>query len=515
MEGLMQKALYRAIVWCLILSVIILSCVRASAEEAQTASAPESRNIINGKENLKAENIEEAIEDFKLAREEAPGSAVAAYFLGIAYKKALAYDDALKNLSDAVTLVPAVSEAVLELAEVHYQLGDYDKAMENLRLAEGLGVKPAETAFIKGLIFLKQGRNREARGSFRRAKSLDATLTQNADYQIAMASLRDGNLDEAKEIFREIIVRDPNADIAQFAKQYMDVVASKLKADRLLKITVDLQYQYDDNVLLKPGDSTVAADITNEGDWASVEILRTEYAPKIGNRAALKAQYSFYNISHRNLASHDVMSHTFSLVPGYNSEIGSFSAIMSYNYTMVDDFKYIQTYSVTPTYQFSTGRGHFASVFVKAQKKEYIRPAFIPEEDRDSDEWGAGASWYYLLAENSGFFNISYAFNHEDTQGTNWQYNGHKLGAGLSYPVTASVRFNLGGEAYLQDFEDKNTVFNKVRKDKTYTGSSTLSYAVTDDIDAQLQYNFVRGDSNVTVYDYQKNVYSAGIEARF
>ncbi|MBI5886215.1 MAG: tetratricopeptide repeat protein [Deltaproteobacteria bacterium] len=471
----MQKALYRAIVWCLILSVIILSCVRASAEEAQTASAPESRNIINGKENLKAENIEEAIEDFKLAREEAPGSAVAAYFLGIAYKKALAYDDALKNLSDAVTLVPAVSEAVLELAEVHYQLGDYDKAMENLRLAEGLGVKPAETAFIKGLIFLKQGRNREARGSFRRAKSLDATLTQNADYQIAMASLRDGNLDEAKEIFREIIVRDPNADIAQFAKQYMDVVASKLKADRLLKITVDLQYQYDDNVLL----------------------------------------YSFYNISHRNLASHDVMSHTFSLVPGYNSEIGSFSAIMSYNYTMVDDFKYIQTYSVTPTYQFSTGRGHFASVFVKAQKKEYIRPAFIPEEDRDSDEWGAGASWYYLLAENSGFFNISYAFNHEDTQGTNWQYNGHKLGAGLSYPVTASVRFNLGGEAYLQDFEDKNTVFNKVRKDKTYTGSSTLSYAVTDDIDAQLQYNFVRGDSNVTVYDYQKNVYSAGIEARF
>jgi len=511
----MQKALYRGIAWCLILSVILLSSVRASADEADSSPAPESRNIINGKENLKAENIEEAIEDFKLAREEAPGSALAAYLLGIAYKKAMAYEDALKNLSDAVTLTPAVSEAVVELAEVYYQLGNDDKAMENIRLAEKLGVKPAEAAFVKGLIFLRQGRNREARGSFTRAKSLDENLTQSADYQTAVANLRDGNLDEAKEIFKEIVVRDPNADIAQFARQYMDAVTSKLKAERVLKVTVDLQYQYDDNVLLKPGDSTVAAEITNEGDWAAVEIVRAEYAPKLRGQAVFKAQYSLYNISHRKFATHDVMSHTVSLVPGYNSEIGSFSAIMSYNYTMVDDFKYLQTYGITPTYQFSTGRGHFASVFVKAQKKEYIRPAFIHEEDRDSDEWGAGASWYYLLAENSGFFNISYAFNHEDTHGTNWQYMGHKLGAGLSYPVTASVRFNLGGEAYQQDFEDKNTVFNKVRKDKTYTGSSTLSYAVTDDIDAQIQYNYVRGDSNVTVYDYSKNVYSAGIEARF
>lgn len=209
------------------------------------------------------------------------------------------------------------------------------------------------------------------------------------------------------------------------------------------------------------------------------------------------------------------MSHTVTLAPGYNMAKGSLSAVMNYNYTTVDDYKYLQTYSLAPTYQFLSGRAQFASVFLKMQKKEYIKPAITHAEDRDSDEWGAGASWYYLLAENKGFFNLSYLFNHEDTHGANTQYMGNKLGAGLVYPITSVVKLNLAGEVYHQDFEEINTAFNIVRHDKTYTVSSTLSYAVTEDIEARFQYVYMRGESNIAVYDYAKNVYSAGLTASF
>lgn len=533
-----MSGLHRACLSCvLILSIIYLSDINASAEpsvatESQTidpatrqASSLSSQsiatktavsdNIARGTLNLKEENFEEALVDFKLAREQDPKSSMAAYFLGITYKKMMEFENARVNLTDAVTLNPAVAEAVIELADVYYQLGNDDMALKNALLSEARGTQPANTAFIKGMILLRKGKNREAIDSFKKAKSIDAKLTINADYQIGLANLKEGRLDEAKDVFNEIVLRDPNADIAQFAMQYMDSIAAKQKSERELKFNADIQYQYDDNVILKPGDSYVAANISNEADSATVTMLRAEYAPKLSGRAVLKTQYSFYSIAHWKLASHDVMSHNVSLAPGYNMDSGSFSAIMNYNYTMVDDFKYLQTYSLTPTYQFLSGRGQFANVFVKMQKKEYIKPALSHDEDRDSDEWGAGASWYYLLAQNKGFFNLSYAFNHEDTHGTNTQYMGHKFDVGLLYPIASVININLAGEAYHQDFEETNKAFSIVRHDKTYTISSTLSYAVTADVEARIQYIYTRGDSNIAVYDYTKNVYSAGLSASF
>lgn len=533
----MSRLLHLCLSSGLLLCVVVLSPFKALADPPVLSQTPISEtnttepiapepaspepapavvtNLMRGTLNLKEENLEEALEDFKAARQEAPDSSTAAYFLGITYKKMMDFDAARKNLSDAVTLSPAVAEANVELAEVYYQLGDDDKAMEYLLLAEASGAKSASIAYVKGMVLLRKGKNGEAIDSFKKAKSIDPKLTQSADYQIGLASLKDGRLDEAKEVFKEIILRDPNADIAQFARQYIDSISARLKAEREFKVTADLLYQYDDNVLLKPGDTSVAADITNEADSATVVILRAEYAPKLPGRAVLKTQYSLYSITHWELASHDVMSHTVTIAPGYNADFGSLSALMSYNYTTVDDFKYLQTYSLTPTFQFPTGRGHFASLFLKAQKKEYIKPAFARDEDRDSDEWGAGASWYYLLAQNKGLFNLSYAFNHEDTHGTNVQYIGNKLDAGLTYPVTSAATFNFGCGAFHQDFEDPHTAFKIVRKDKIYTVNSSLSYAITEDVDARIQYAYMRGESNLAVYDYTKNVYSAGIEARF
>lgn len=479
------------------------------------APKPGAQSIAQGMADLKEENLEEALDDFKRARAEAPDSSVAAYFLGVAFKRVQDYGEAQKNLSDAITLTPAVKEAVIELADVYYQLGDDEKAMEKILLIEREGMQSAQSDFIKGLTLLRMGKNRDAIDAFTKAKSADASYIQSANYQIAVASVREGKLGDAKEIFKEIIVRDPNADMAEFAKQYIDAITSREKAERELKLTADVQYQYDDNVLLKPGDSSAAADVTNEGDSSTVTMLRAEYAPRLSGPIGVKGQYSFYGNFHWKLASHDVTSHTLSLAPNYSMKTGTISAVMSYNYTMVDDYKYLQTYSLTPTYQFSVTRGQFATVFVKLQKKEQIRPALTHDEDRDSDEWAAGASWFMLLAENKGFFNLSYAYNHEDTDGVNWEYAGNKFGTALMYPLTDSIKVNLGGEAYLQDFEYKHTVFGKYRRDKTYTASSMLTYAVTTDIDAQAQYVHTRGDSNIAVYDYNKSVVSVGIEARY
>jgi len=82
-----------------------------------------------GIEQYRQENYEEAIEILtKVWGEQEPQSPVAAFFLGMAYKQVMDYPQASVHLEAAVTLTPRVKEALLELADVMYQLGKLEEA---------------------------------------------------------------------------------------------------------------------------------------------------------------------------------------------------------------------------------------------------------------------------------------------------------------------------------------------------------------------------------------------------
>lgn len=482
---------------------------------SQTLAEARSDYLNQGISNLKEENYEEAVENFKMARMEDPNSSVSAYFLGIAYKKIENKEEALANLKDAVALKPAVKEAVIELADVLYQLGNMSEALKEVAVAEKEEITPAQTAFLKGLVLLKLGRNIDAVESFKKAKSFDEKLTMAANYQIAMADMQEGRLDEAKEIFKEVVIRDPNADLAQFANQYIDMITKRLKEERPFRAAVGIQYQYDDNVLLKPGDSSVAAGITNEADSAAIASLRAEYVPKLKGPYGIKAQYSLYLSKHENLTTHDIQSHTVAIVPTYNFKSSSIGLLTSYNYTFVEDDGYLKTYALSPTYTFTLTESQFTQAFLRYQRRDYLKQAIDADENRDGNDYGVGASWFYLIAEKKGFLNARYELNREDTEGRNWEYVGNKFGLGFLYPLTDKLALNLGGEGYWQNYERTHTAFNKKREDSTYTFDTMLSYNIYDDIDIQVQYAYIRGKSNIAVYDYDKNVVTVGVEKKF
>lgn len=491
--------------------ILFIVSMQPACVLAQSNTHQETADIITGSDYLKEGSYEEAVEEFKKARAEDPASAVAAYYLGIACKKMQDYSNAKTNLKDAVTLRPAVKEAVVELADVQYQLGEINDALDTLETAEQSGIWSAQSAFIKGLVLSRLGRGKDAIGSFKAAKEMDKSFAQSSDYQIALINLQTGELTEAKAIFKEIIIRDPNSDLAQFAKQYIDAITKRIKEERQFRLAVDLQYQHDNNVLLKPGDASVAADITGEADASGTASLRAEYVPKLKMPLSFKTQYSFYINDHYDLKRYDVQSHTLAIVPGYNFSYGQISLLTNYNYTLVDDDRYLRTYLLSPTYSFALNKNQFMQVTLKYQGKQYRNPPINSNENRNGKDYAGGISWFYLFFEGKGFFNIRYDLNKEDTSGQNWRYSGNKIGTGLLYPITKKLTLNINGEAYLQNFEHTHTVFNEKREDATYTGVSMLSYKIFENTDIELQYVYVRGVSNISVYDYDKTIISGGI----
>ncbi|MDD5310267.1 MAG: tetratricopeptide repeat protein, partial [Candidatus Omnitrophica bacterium] len=306
----------------------------------------------------KQENYDEAASVLKQARGKDPNSSLAAYYLGITCKQLQDYKEAKKHLIDAVTLTPRIKEALVELVEVLYQLGDLKEAKEYIAVAERESIRPSQTAFLKGLVLLKDNDNTGAIAAFEDAKKLDPSLSQASDYQIGIANLKEKRFAEAKKVFHEIIILDPNSDLASFSSEYMEALKRKEEAERPLRATVSVSGEYDTNVLLKPGDDTVATGISDEADWREVVNFMGQGRLKLNDKLGLDGQYSLYFAHQNDLGLYDVLSQTVVVTPNYYFKNGTLGIAAGYNYTDVGRTKYMTTVSASPVVNYIIGGRH-------------------------------------------------------------------------------------------------------------------------------------------------------------
>lgn len=481
----------------------------------QTSSAETNTDLDRGIKLYKQENFDEALPFLQKARKEDPASSLAAYYLGITYKQLQNYKEAKTQLIGAVSLTPKIKEALLELVETLYQLGETKEAMKYIEIAENEKIKEAQTAFLKGLILLKEGDNLEAVTAFEKAKQLDSSVSQAADYQIGIAYLKEKKFKEAKQVFKDVMVLDPNSSLADFSNQYVEAIKRKEEVEKPFRLTVGAAGEYDSNVVLKPSDASVAANITDQADWREVYTAVAEYRQKITDRFTLSPQYSLYRAHQNNIGILNVTSHTFTLIPNYNFDKGSTGLPVGYNYTDVGESKYLTTLSATPLVNYLFGNTNMAQLMFKYQKNDFSRSPVIPDENRNSNYYAGGLGLYHFFSENKGFFGLHYELNKDDTKGINWQYLGNKFDVTVLYPFMKKFRASLAGQVFLQDFDHTNSVFNIKRNDKVYTASAMLAYNFWKEAELQFRYTYVKDNSNITVYDYDRNIYSLGLQYKF
>ena len=497
----------RLIVFFVVCSVLLWLPQPVHAQE-------ENPDLQRGIADLRQGNYEEALESFLKVSGDEPKSSVAAYFLGVTYKNLQDYEKAEKHLKEAFNLEPRVKEAILELAEVQFKLDKLSEALTIVAVAEGEGVRPGQTAFLKGRILAEKGDNLAAIESFEKAKELNSGLVQGADYQIGLLNLKQGKFEKAAGIFNAVLVKDPNTEMAAFAKYYLDKINRREKEGDPLQLSFGLYFQYDDNVVLRPGD-TSAVSITDDDDYKEVLTAGVEYLPETSGPWDYNLQYSLYLSNHHSIETHDVMSHTFVLVPSYKLENGTFDVAVSYNHNWVDYEEYLRTISISPAYTRMFGTRHVLQTSLSFQNKDFLVAPSSIDEDRDSDEIGLNLNWYYYFAENKGYFNLVYKLNKEDTDGDNWEYIGNRAIATVLIPYNEKTQVSLSGEVKYQDFQNLHTTEGKERRDITYKATSLLSYKLYRLADLQLMYVYIRDNSNIAAYDYDRQIFSAGVGWNF
>jgi len=504
----------------LCLALILTLLLQPSAFSQQSASLQEGIN------QYRQENFEEAIQALIKARQEDPQSSVAAFFLGLAYKQVMDYPNAFEHLQNAVTLTPKIKEALVELIDVALQLEKLEEAKKWIGVAEEEGIEPAKVAFLKGLALSKEGKNVEAVESFEKAKSIDETIKQAADVQIALCYLKERKLKKAKESFQAAVLHDPQTDLGGFARRYQDMVEERIFIERPFRFTLGVHGQYDSNMLLRWTDNPL---IPWTGGDEESRVLNTvfwvNYTPIFESPWLFNAQYAFNSRVHqKNTHTHDSLSNSISATPGYNFGRFSLNLANSYSHTLLRDpsyQRYLGTFSSGPLLRVALKQNQLLELYAGYTWNDYFQqpldprdPPPDPAEDRDSADLDTYISWIWLFKKDA-FLNLKYEFIDQDTDGAYWDNEGHKFSANLILPLINKLKLQLSGQAYLQDFKNHHSVFNVTREDNTYTLSGGFTWDFYKNASFVAQYTRTRADSNIFAYDYTRDLYSGGIEYRF
>lgn len=407
------------------ISVLFLFLFLATIFMAFDAFCQQPQSLDEGISLYKAGKYDEAVTALAKARQEDPKSSSAAFFSGLSYKQTMEYEKALINFQDAVTLTPKIKEALIELIDVNLQLGKLDEAKKWIAMGEEENVLPAKTAFLKGVVLREEGKNKEAADSFEKAKSLDPTIGQASDIQIAISRLKDSELKSAKESFQEAITADPQSDLAGFARRYLARVEDALFLKKPFHFTLSLFGQYDDNMVLRPTDQALATYISNEASLVLNTGARVSFTPSLQGPWLFNGYYAITSSLHQRYKdTHDSLINTISITPGYNFGKSAINLAGTYSYALVrnpDYEKYSGNLSAGPMFRWAVKDNQLLEFFAGyTDNKYYNQLLLIPDENRDSTGISSYASWVWLFNKDS-FMNLRYQFVDQNATGRNWK----------------------------------------------------------------------------------------------
>lgn len=460
-----------------------------------------------------AENYDESLQLFKEARQSLPDSSEAAYYLGLAYEQIGQTADAEGQFKDAVSMRPVEKRAYTNLVEILYRQNNSADAKLYVQQAEEDEAAPSDLAYMKGLVSLMQDRNIEAVDSFLKAKELDASLAQKADLYTGIAYAQEIRIEDARASFNAAVNVNPSSELADYAREYESSLADMEEQLKKWSFMVGAAIQYDDNVVAKPLlEIPGVDDVTGKHDISLVTMFDAGYKRRLDGPWFISAGYRIFANNYSNLRSHNLLVQKLSVTPGRNIKGGNVFFPVEFHHVMLDERGYAYLMSLKPTIKFMLNPGNIGVASIGLLHRDMLDSPANNNEDRDGNVYSAGLGYIHPTFDGKGVFKAGYELSKDFANGMNWENTGNRFNIGAIMPVRDRVGLTLTAEVFLQKYEK---VDSSKRRDRTYNGAASLKWQANDDVSLNLQYTHTRADSNVSLYDYKRNIYTTSVEYTF
>ena len=435
-------------------------------------------------------------------------------------------------------LVHAASKAEVEYARgiLSYSEGDYTRAREHFRTVVALEPDNPHAQLYLGLSLSRLRAFAEAIAVLQKALQLDPSLAY-IQYHLGLAFYELGRYAQAQEAFRAFLAAAPEAPEAGAARDNLDVISRRLRAQELVQLQGDLSFQYDDNVILEPNNEPFA--LGRQADGRTVFTFVGRLLPVRTDAWLLGAEYALYQSLHFHLHAFDVQSHTGRLFARHTLPQVAIQVAADYTYTRLDNAQFSEEVTVQPSAIFQQTEALAAVVSVRYRVSNFFNQ-FIPPgqaDVRDRDGWAVqpGIDQYLTFNQQRSRLRLSYAYEASRNDGTDWEYNGHRVGLGVQTPLWWGVTLFLDGTYLRRDYLHRNSydaiplgiltaADRRARLDNRFEGGVALQRPLgrplgrpLDFVDLVLTAGFqhVNNGSNLDFYHYRRNIVTVMLSGRY
>jgi tetratricopeptide (TPR) repeat protein len=506
--------------------VIVLLCGFCLSRPGLAVTPYDDVMVQQAVQNIQQENYDEAIAQLTQAWEKGTHTPDKAFLLGQAYRLMLNYPKAKQYLEEALRLKPNFPQAQLMLADTLLALDRPKDALPILEKLENSGYEPGQTAFLLGMVQVKEGKYSEALDYFRKAQE-DPKVAQEAAFQASLALAALNRLKEARATMEKVIKLNPETQTADFAQRYMGLLEKRLEEVRPFHIGVSTAFDFDSNVTLQPGSASAASQVSGGGDIVYTQTAVAEYNFLAEKPISVLTQYAYFQNFHPRITSYDMLSHYWAVIPTYNFKAGRFWLPLSFNYADVQSDKYYTGYLVNPTLLYMLNPSVGLEFGARFNRKYYWTPVFLQQDDRSAKNFGGSVGAYYFFKKQTGFLQLRLSYEHDNAGGSNWDTPTYRMLLGVLYPIN-KFKINAFLDMYLQPYEHQfyngETVGNILgaplvdqpyRYDKVLIFGLQVSYEIYKGLEFNVHYFVTRDDSNVSLYDYSRHIVGCQLGYRY
>jgi Flp pilus assembly protein TadD len=477
----------------------------------------------------------EAIDELNAALVAKPNDRDAVYYLGVALLKVGRAQESEEALKKVMMLDPNYAKAHFDLGIAEYELGKYADAIQELERAEMAGTTDALLYQYQGLAYYHLEDYARSSALLLRAASLSPDFAPTAHFYAGLGYFRRGMVTEARQEFTKALQTDQSSPVARAAKAYLSQLEPPPeKTVKHWDLAASMAYQYDSNVVLTAGGSTLPEGIARQGDSRLVFYLNGVYRFLETADWTMGAGYAFYQNLQNQLRSFNVQSREGRLFLEYRQPWGQLRLPYVFNYVQVGGSNtYLSTHALTPTMRLLESPITYTEVQYGYTSKVFKNSTDFPNNsDMNADNHLIGIAQAVVL-NKTGLLRIGYNYDSElaagSTRDGDWTYQGSTFFGTLTYTIPEGMKleglkleglkFDLEASYDFRDYYNPNSYasppYSKTRADDIQLYRVALSKAVGQWVTLSLQYLYNQNASNIPDFDYNRSIVSAIVEGNF
>jgi tetratricopeptide (TPR) repeat protein len=410
----------------------------------------------------------------------------------------------------------------IEMGKSYFKTGNYEKSYELFKNLFSDNPENQLINFYLGRSAFELKKYEEAVFTFQRLLIKYPDLSR-VKLETARSYMALGAFQEAKRLFREVLETDPPEDVKKNIDKLLNIIKSRENKHKFWS-SVQIGYGYDDNVNTTPADQFVEIPLLNNLAFKLDEEKTDFFTSSLIN---LNHSYKFET---QHLNSFDT-SFTY-LKNLYNSEDEQNLDFFSLNSAPV--------FSITPTFALKAGiigqsiridnssymnvlgantlfKKRFTNNFSLSLDLSYLNKNYSDYPGKDADSFSFNIS---STKKISNFYISPFGgYSDESAQSDINSYKRYTGGASLSFVFLKDFFLKTLYRFEKSEYDSENQLFMAKRADNAHYISTDIQWTFFKNrkiaSSLGLSYLYLNNNSNIQIYEYDKNKSSFYVKIDF